>query len=516
MHQQPMSSEDEEDKTIRNTIMSESKDASPTGDTVKPVDLGKENSKSSDASKSASSEATKTAPDKTKRAVALPKRAPDSSGTKRPAARAAKVTVTEEAEDSPPAAPDAKKPASAHAKKSSAGGKAKKSAANRSKKGAKAQAKKNDSDELAEKAKSDRPRYAFVVPRFDRSGTQSEAYAVSVVHELARRGNEVLVITGSGQSDDEHVTIRRANPLIMGRKAIKTFKPRRIIDWGYNIPAEFRHVDSPYEQELRHSIGACKGLSRLVKQFHLHFSRHHRSYIHKQRALMRVSKAQFLAQSDLVAEDLKRAGVNADRIHLLPYGVDLDRFSPDNAGEAAKKLRSDHGFMAEDVVFLCVTDDPELVDIGSLRAVFSRVHEKNPHIRLLHMGEADPGWGDSWFVHISRAEQPEAVFGAADALVHPAVYDSAAPVVIQAMAAGLPVVTSENIGSLQLVRDSGGALFAPVRGPESKNAWSEAVQQLADSADKRKQLGHASRTAASRRTLASFVDRFEEALNKGA
>ncbi len=495
--------------------MSESKAKSSVDDTVKPIDLGKKKGESADTRKSASSEAKKSGTDKTKRAVALPQRESDSSVSKRPAARAAKVTVSEDKANSSDGASKEKAPTSKPTKKSSSGAKAKQSASSGASKGKRSQAKKRESEVLAEKAKSARPRYAFVVPRFSRSGSQSEAYAVSVVHELARRGNEVLVVTGNGgESEDEHVTVRRANPLIMGRKAIKTFKPRHIIDWGYNIPAEFRHVDSPYEQDLRHGIGACKGLTRLIKHIQFRFSRQHRSRIHKQRALMRVSKAQFLAQSDLVAEDLQGAGVDAARIHVLPYGVDLDRFSPDNNGTAAKSFRAEHGFTDDEVIFLCVTDDPDLVDIQSLRAVFTLVHQKNPHVRLLHMGTVDPGWKDTWFVHISRPEQPEAVYAAADALVHPAVHDSAAPVVIQAMAAALPVVTTDNIGSLQFVKDSGGALFVPSRGAQSEKSWIEAVEQLADNAAKRKQLGQAGRNAAAQRTLTNFVDQLEIILNR--
>lgn len=441
---------------------------------------------------------------------------PTPSGIKRPVAPGTQKAVAADGRSigdstrgKKPAAKEAKPPPADPRKKTKVPTRPKKKNSDAA---AKKRKKAGDQDILAEKAKGDRPRYVFVVPCFDGTGSESEAYAVSVVHELARRGSEILVITGKGSSEGEHVTVRRSNPLMMGRKAIRTFKPRHIIDWGYNIPAEFRRVDSPYEQVFKHTIGACNGLTRLIKSLQLRFGRAHRHHIHKQRALMGVSRTQFLAQSNLVAEDLKNAGVERGRIHVLPYGVDLEKYAPSAAGAEAKALRKQHGFGDGEVVFLSVADDPNLVDLDLLRSTFTVIHGETSNVRLLHMGACNPGWSEAWFTHIDRPVKSEAVFAAADAFVHPAVYDACGAAVIQAMAAGLPVVTTENVGSLKLVKDSGGALFAPVRQDNAADRWTQAVKPLASDAEKRAQLGEAGRKAASQRTLQAFVDQLEDIL----
>lgn len=368
-------------------------------------------------------------------------------------------------------------------------------------------------DVVAEKAKTERTKLAFVVPSFDGTGTESEAFAAAVVHELAARGYELLVISNNGASADDHVTVCKRTPLHLGRKSIKTFAPKAIVDWGYNMPAEFRRVGSPYEQIVKHSLQNHGGLGRLLKALKLRFSSHHRHHVHREKALMGVSQTVFLASSEGVAADLENAGVQRQRIQVLPYGVDLNRFKPAPLREQRTAVRREQRFAESDVVFLCMTDTEYHLDMDCLHDAFAKAREDHPNIRLLLAGEDCPKWSEPWVARASSEMSAAKLLAGSDALLHPAFYDPGSPMPIQAMAAGIPVITTEAVGEAKFVRDSGSALFAPIQTEGAAEAWTQAVVQLADSEDTRKRLGECGRTAAEQRGLARFVDQLERTLD---
>lgn len=374
---------------------------------------------------------------------------------------------------------------------------------------------KSASEPEAKARDADAVRYAFVVANFSRKGTESEAYAVEVVHELARRGRDVLVVTSSGKSGDERVRLKRSNPLIMGRKAIQKFAPHCIVDWGYNIPANVRRVDSPAEQIFQHKLNTCSTLTKWTEKLKAHFCKRHRCEVRNQKALLDVSKTRFIAPSKHVATDLKAAGVSPSRISVLPYGVDLTRFSPDLRATKGAEFRKSHGFNDSHILFMADTNHPRLRDLALLESVFLEATKQNPNIRLLLFGEYLPAWQHSWFKHVADIKETEAAFAGADAFVHPAVYDPCAPGVLQAMATGLPVLTTKDIGSAKLVRKSGGATLLSLAGDGADGKWTKAVLELASDEELRQQRGSAARQAVAQRTLESFVDELETILRDG-
>jgi glycosyltransferase involved in cell wall biosynthesis len=157
-------------------------------------------------------------------------------------------------------------------------------------------------------------------------------------------------------------------------------------------------------------------------------------------------------------------GVPAERTEVIGNGVDVDRFTPIDKAEARRRL----GLPA---------DVPVLVSVGTLceRKGFHRVIEALPALRLRHPGlllvvvggaGAEGDWsarlatlvrerGVADAVRFLGAMPPDELrvpLSAADVFVLATRYEGWANVLLEAMACGLPVVTTDVGGNAEVVR----------------------------------------------------------------
>lgn len=179
----------------------------------------------------------------------------------------------------------------------------------------------------------------------------------------------------------------------------------------------------------------------------------------EQRLFESASAPYCICPSTAVKRDLQRwHGVPADRIKVLPYGIEMDRFRPDACARA--RLRAEHGTPPGRLVLLfvgssferkgldvCIAGlarsrlvDAELWAIGGTADERRRV-ERAPRdasicVRLLGTATHDA---------------LPAFYSAADIFVLPTRQDSWAIPVAEALAAGCVVVTSEYAGSCELI-----------------------------------------------------------------
>jgi UDP-glucose:(heptosyl)LPS alpha-1,3-glucosyltransferase len=110
----------------------------------------------------------------------------------------------------------------------------------------------------------------------------------------------------------------------------------------------------------------------------------------------------------------------------------------------------------------------------------------------------------------------EEYYGAADVLVHPTAYDPCSLVVLEAMASGLPVITTRQNGAGELITD-GVEGYVLDRGEAS--ALAERCAMLLENDSRRQQAGSRARERALTRSRARHVDEilgvYREALELG-
>ena len=163
-----------------------------------------------------------------------------------------------------------------------------------------------------------------------------------------------------------------------------------------------------------------------------------------------AGRVQVIAVADRVRRDLAADYGLRGRVTVIHHGVDTEKFSPADRSQA---LRNELGISADQPLFLFVGDfrkgvkaSIEALGAGHLVCVGSTPPE--PYRALaakLHRANR---------VHFRPAtDAVEQYYAGADVLLLPTPYDAFGMVVLEAMAAGLPVIVSHNAGASELIVD---------------------------------------------------------------
>ncbi|MGN6370190.1 MAG: glycosyltransferase family 4 protein [Phycisphaerae bacterium] len=197
--------------------------------------------------------------------------------------------------------------------------------------------------------------------------------------------------------------------------------------------------------------------------------------------------------SAYVREGLLAQGIDAERITVIPYPLDLSEFPiHDRSGRTgvvtvgfvgAVGLRKGAPYFAE-VARRLAGKSIRFMMIGPLHLSAMGLAEIKPHVDV-------PGP-----VPRSRVLEQLRSF---DILLFPSTCEGSAGSVMEAMATGLPVVTTPNSGSLVEPGVSG---F--LAGYDEIDRMAEAIETLATNAEKRRQMGLAARAAVERCTIDAY------------
>ena len=164
------------------------------------------------------------------------------------------------------------------------------------------------------------------------------------------------------------------------------------------------------------------------------------------------------APSEYVRDTLITNGVSPSHIRILPYGVDVERFSPVKM-EREELLR-----------ILFVGQISQRKGIKYLLEAFKNLQLEKAELVLLGDvvggGEGLKAY-EGIFKHIKSvpyAELPQH-YQSADIFVYPSLHEGSALAIYEAMASGLPVITTHNSGSV--VRDGEEGFIVPIRDVET-------------------------------------------------
>jgi glycosyltransferase involved in cell wall biosynthesis len=190
-----------------------------------------------------------------------------------------------------------------------------------------------------------------------------------------------------------------------------------------------------------------------------------------------------LAPSEYVAQCLIEHDVAANRIALVPYGVDVERFSPSK--RPVNDCRFRVLFVGQVSVSKGIPDllqawkrlsiaDAELLIAGGIDSdVRKFLHRAPTNVRCL---------GNLPFPTV------HALYQSSDVFVLPSLAEGSALVTYEAMAVGLPVIVTRNTGSI--ARDGIDGYVIPIRDPD---AIAESLDHLYHHPNLRVQMGAAGR-----------------------
>jgi glycosyltransferase involved in cell wall biosynthesis len=228
---------------------------------------------------------------------------------------------------------------------------------------------------------------------------------------------------------------------------------------------------------------------------------------------------------DLEREAL-RAGMPRNRVHYLPPGVDVHRFRRPTAGER-ERLRTELGWPADRTIVLFVgrlsIEKGALDLIEAWRAVDDRV------ALLILVGPDMPGhpWdvgarGRAFVAEHGLGDRirfagPAAdtapFYRAADLFVQPSHFEAFGSSAVEAMASGLPVVSSGVGGLGDFLVDGENTLLHDARSPAS---LARALTRMLGDAPLRARLAKAALETAQRFELDALLDRYVQLITAAA
>lgn len=216
--------------------------------------------------------------------------------------------------------------------------------------------------------------------------------------------------------------------------------------------------------------------------------------------------AWFLPVSTLAASAILREyDVDPARVRVIHPGVDAGKFSGPDRAVCRAEIRARHGIGDSDLLVLFVGMNFEVKGLGVVMAAVGKARRAKPcaGIRLLVVGRGDTrkyadvarahGIADAVAFAGPQAAGVERYYRAADLFAMPSMFDTFGMAVLEAMAAGLPVIVSANVGAKDLVEDGRNGYMVPV--PDDAAAVAAAIAAMTD-ADLRGRFGvEAHRTA---------------------
>jgi len=260
-------------------------------------------------------------------------------------------------------------------------------------------------------------------------------------------------------------------PILRGNKALHALSfahnaARAVRDGGYDIVQSlarslrqdvYRMGGGIHKVFLRESLRGRPGLARAAKMMRpFHW------------AVMHIEKRVFtehlyrhvVSNSEMVKRELiELFDVPPDDITVIHNGVDLERFNPVNRERYRGAVREELGIGPDEPTALLVATSFSRKGLAQTIEALSRMGQRD-RFRLLVIGGDDPSSYRRQarrravdVLFLGRQKHVERFYAASDTFVLPTAYDPFANVTLEAMASGVPVITTRQNGASEIIGD---------------------------------------------------------------
>jgi UDP-glucose:(heptosyl)LPS alpha-1,3-glucosyltransferase len=215
-------------------------------------------------------------------------------------------------------------------------------------------------------------------------------------------------------------------------------------------------------------------------------------------------------------------GVPRAEISVVYNALDSLATPPDES-TARTNFRQRHGLGPNDVAVLFVARNYELKGLEPLLEAFAKVASQSTTARLIVCGSrrdrrfrrqaAKLGLQDR-VLFLGFVDEIRECFAGCDVFAFPTFYDPCSLVVLEAMNAGLPVITTKQNGAGELLTEGGDGFV--IDSPWSIDQLADRITRLANDADLRQHMSHTARQNVLRYTIEAREQELLTALTKAA
>lgn len=277
----------------------------------------------------------------------------------------------------------------------------------------------------------------------------AENYTAYVARELARLGHEVAVVADRCEVPG----VRHLRAPFMGRgslaKTLSFFLNARralseerfdvVYTTGRFFPADWVRISDPL-----HIVWLRRGYERPPLLWRIR-PRHRLLLWLERKSLEEASR--IIVNSRMVAREIaEHYPLAVEKTEVIYNGVDLERFNP-SVRRFRAEVRQTLGLSEKDQLLLFVGSDWRRKGLSFL---LEALEDLPLEFKLLVAGGKPLGRKGRVY-YLGPVRETEKLYGAADLLVLPTLYDPFANVVLEALACGLPVITTPENGAAEVI-----------------------------------------------------------------
>lgn len=366
-------------------------------------------------------------------------------------------------------------------------------------------------------------RLAFLIDHLDPARGGAETYVARLAGDCVARSHEMHIVTRSAGDaargmDAEFHLVSASGATAWGKTlsfdrgaadVVRRIGADVVLGVGKTTSQNvFQPHGGTYRGTLRQNRALVGGeLPRLIRSARSVLGIKERVYLDIERRQYAAPDVEFVALSEMVKADMIDCyDVDEARIHLVYNGVDTEHFNPGRLSGLREKTRADLGVAQDEIVLLIVAHNFKLKGVATLIRAASSLRAELP-VRAVIVGKGRGAryrrlarsLGVADRVHFAGpTDIVDAFYAAADIYCQPTWYDPCSLVVLEALACGLPVITTRFNGAGELLTD--GREGYVMEDPGDHEELAQRVRELAGDAV-RAQAGRAARELALQHTL---------------
>lgn len=228
--------------------------------------------------------------------------------------------------------------------------------------------------------------------------------------------------------------------------------------------------------------------------------------IHLEKKMMRSARTYFfMANSHLCRDELvNRYGVSPNRITVIYNGVNRKMFNTLHRRRHRQEIRTQYQISEDEVVLLFVGNGFGRKNLETVLQTAKELGSDLPRFRFVVVGKGGIGFYrkkakelgvEKQFLFLGPQEQVHPWYQAADVLIHPAFYDPCSNACLEALACGLPVLTTQTNGAAHWITDGKNGFV--IQDPRDAASFAQKAKLFLDSSKREKMRHDAPETVAS-------------------
>jgi UDP-glucose:(heptosyl)LPS alpha-1,3-glucosyltransferase len=367
-------------------------------------------------------------------------------------------------------------------------------------------------------------RIALVHKRYDRlGGAEWDCFELS--HQLAARGHDVHLVVGECRVPVpdgmalHRVPVTRAGKVaklasfaVRAPRVWRALEADVVIGFGRTFGHDLFRASGGVHKRYLARVAAERGV---LKDWRQRLSPYHRLMLAiERRQYAPTGRAIVLAVSELSRREILESypDMPSARVAVLHYGVDVERFHPARRSSDGPPIRAELGLGAAQPVVMLVGSGFRRKGVDTLLDIWRRdppagaalVVVGNDQYLAARQREARGVTGPVVFTGPRR--DVERLYAAADVFALPSIHEGCPVAILEALASGVPVVTSRATGAPEILTGALATLL--VDDPRDAHAIAERLRAALEPA-RRATLAAAARAAGCANGIDVAVDRLE-------